>query len=203
MTLQDISVGMFQELWKINKSEIDVEEKMTEMVAVLSNKTTNEVDSMTIPEFNVLAKQVQDILSEPLPNNKPPKKLCGYSICYEPGKLTRGQYITVLHFMKGDIIENCHFILASLALDDDGKHPSDQHNSIAEAMQAAKLVDIYPACLFFCDLFKVSMESLQSFLVKELMEKGAKPATAIQAISDLMSGLDGFTMLSKSQTLKE
>ena len=203
MTLSEITVGQFQELWKINKSDLDPEEKLTEMVAAISGKTTNEVDQLTVPEFNKLAKEVKEILSQPLPDSKPPKTLCGYGITYEPARLNRGQYVTVLHFVKGDVVENCHLILASLTYDPKtGKHDSERHKEIAEQMQEAKLVDVYPATVFFCELFKVSMKSLQSYLVKELMTKGAKPGMAVEAVSSLMTGLDGFLMPSRSQTSK-
>lgn len=203
MTLQDITVGQFQEIWKVNKSEIEPEEKMTEMVSILSGKTTNEVDSMPVLEFNKLAVQIKEMLSQPLPNVETPKMLCGYKMCYEPGKLNRGQYVTLMHFVKGDVVENCHYILATLAYDPvTNKHHAERHKEIAEELQEAKIVDVYAATVFFCDLFKASMRSLQSYLVSELLTKGATPKMAVEAITTLMEDLDGYLMPSKLQTSK-
>ena len=47
-----MTLGQFQEIYKISRSDIDEEDKMTEMVAAMTGRTPNEVDSLSIPEFN-------------------------------------------------------------------------------------------------------------------------------------------------------
>lgn len=204
MTLENLTVGQFQEIWKIQKTEMDQEEKMTEMVSVLSGKSPTEVDDMPVPEFNKLAISIKDMLSQQMPTVQVPKMLCGYKMCYEPAKLNRGQYVTLMHFVKGDIVENCHHVLATLAFDPiTNKHDSERHKEISEQMQDARMVDVYAATVFFCDLFRASMISLQSYLVRELITSGAKPKTAVAAMTTLMEDLDGYLTPNKLQTLKE
>jgi len=177
---------------------------MTEMVSVLSGKTVSEVEAMTIPDFNKLAKEISEELKKPLPEGKPLKHIKGHAINYEPAKLSRGQYITVQHFIKGDIIDNAHLILASLTYNEKTKkHEADKHSKIAEELQGAELTDVLPSCVFFCNLFAASIRSLENYLLKDLLSKGMRPEIALQQMTTLMNGLDGYTMLSRSQTLKE
>ncbi len=203
MTIHDITLGQFQEIYKINKSDLPDEEKLTELVSAISGKTANEVDNLTIPEFNTLAKQVTTILSTPLPESKPQRTICGYGITYEPAKLTRGQYITVNHFVSKDTVENAHYILASITYDlKTNKHEAEKHSEIAEKLQDAKLAEVLPACVFFCKLFTASMKGLENYLIRKLVSKGMKPKIAVEIMKDSMKGLDGFITQSRSQTLK-
>lgn len=203
MTIQDITLGQFQEIYKINKSDLPTEEKLTELVAAISGKTTNEVEELSIPEFNKLSKQVQEVLSSPLPQSKPERTICGYGITYEPAKLTRGQYVTVNHFVSKDVVENCHYIMASLTYNTKtGKHEADKHSEIAEKLQDAKLVDIYPTCVFFCQLFADSMKSLENYLLRQLIQKGMNPMAATEAMTGLMNDLAGSIMPNRSQILR-
>lgn len=191
-----ITLGLFQEIYKIQKSEIPDEEKITEMVAILSGKTVSEVEQIPFPEFNKLAIQVMEMIEAPLPEAKPQKKIAGYTICYEPAKLTRGQYVTLMHFMKGDVVENAHSIMASLVVED------ADHNEVAEKMQDVSLSEIYPACLFFCELYRVSIRSLENYLVREMLKKKIPLSKCQEIVKGLMTDLDGFTMLNEWQSLR-
>ena len=198
-----LTLGQFQEIWRIHKSDIQDEEKLTEMVAVLSGKSPNEVDQLTIPEFNKLAAQVKEILSQEFKTDKPQRELCGYGVCYEPAKLSRGQYVTLMHFMKGDVVENAHLILASITYNlKTKKHESDKHQEIAEALQDAQVSEVLPVCFFFSKLFVDSMSSLKSYLVAEMMKKGMSPRIALDYLTTLMDGLDGFITPKEWQSLR-
>jgi hypothetical protein len=203
MTIQDMTLGQFQEIYKVQKSDMDAEDKMTEMVAIMTGKTGKEVEEMSIPDFNTIAGAVTAFLKAPIPEKKPQRQLAGWQILYEPGKMTRGQYVTMMHFMGGDIVENAHLIMACLALDPKTKkHPADRHAQIADAMQDVVFSDIYPACLFFCQLFAASMTGLESYLARQLMARGMSPTMARQQIRTLMEGLAGSIMPNGSPTLK-
>lgn len=203
-SLSTLTLGQFQEIWRIHKSDIDQEEKLTEMVAVLAGKTVNEVDQLTIPEFNSLAGQVKEILSQDFKTDKPHREILNYGICYEPAKLSRGQYVTLMHFMKGDVVENAHLILASITYNPKTKkHEADKHAEIAEHLQDAPVVHVLPVCFFFSKMFVDSMNSLKSYLVSEMMKKGASPRIALDYLTTLMGGLDGFITPREWQTLRD
>lgn len=190
-----------QKIYRINKSELPEEDKMTEMVACLSGKSTEEVEELLLPDFNKLASQVRDALANEIPVQKPKKVICGHGITYEPSKLNRGQYITVNHFMGKDVIENAHLILASISYNPKtGKHEDEKHEEIAKDFLEADMTDVLAACVFFCQLFESFIKSLRSYLVKESTWKMSLKQR--EAMTVLMKDLAGFTMLSRSQTSK-
>lgn len=195
-----MTLGQFQEIYKIHKSDIDREDKMTESVAILSGKTVREVEAMPVPEFNKLAKEVRDSLTKPVNIGKPEREILDYGICYEPAKLTRGQYVTLQHFLQGDWYENAHLILASITYNPKtGEHEADKHQEIAERLAGVEVEYILPSCVFFCQLYENSMTGLGSYLVKELRKAVRDPKDLATALSALTNALDGFTMLNRSQ----
>jgi hypothetical protein len=182
-----ITLGQFQEIHKLQKAEMDLEEKTTEMVAVLAGKTIKEIEDMPVPEFNKLSTKVIEVISKPIPIGKPQPTIAGYRITYEPAKLTRGQYVTLMHFMKMDVVENAHNIMAALVNE-------ENHSEIADKMQAEPMETIYPACVFFCELYKTSILGLRKYLVKEMLKKKIPMKKCQEMLADLTNGLDGFTM---------
>lgn len=195
MTIENITLGQFQELYRISKSDLSEEDKITESVAAMAGITVRQCEDMSVLDFNKKAKEIINVLKTPLPEAKAKKEICGYGILYEPAKLNRGQYVTLQHFLKWDIILNCHLIMASLTYNlKTNLHDGNSHADIAEKMKEAKLVDIYPACVFFYTLFKTSIMSLRSCLVKDMMKTGMKKKQAEAAMMNLKAALDGFTM---------
>lgn len=206
VTLENITVGQFQELYKVQKSSQDDLDKMTESVSILSGKTVREVEEMLLPEFNNLSQQITKIWEayRNVPERKPSRIIKGYGILYEPGKLTTGQYVTAMHFMKGDVIENMHFLMASITYNiKTGKHEAEKHPKIASDLQDALFMDVHAACVFFCHLFTRSIQGLESFFLKEMIRSGMKPLKARQYLRTLLMNLDGFTTLSGLPNLKE
>lgn len=206
--IEEITVGQYQELYAIQKSDLDELDKITESVSVLSGKTARELDEMPVVEFNKLASKLNEALSCDLPKTNPKKFIeCEksvYGLYYEPSQLNRGQYVTVLHFMNGDVISNCHLIMASITYNPKTKkHEAEKHTSIAEDIKSAKFIDVYAACVFFCSLLKNSINSLQGFLEKETSRKGVKKEIVRRVLMDLLIVMDGFTQPKGLQTLKE
>ena len=182
------------------------------MVAILAGKTVNEVEAMKVPDFEKLAIKVKEALREPIINQKPeeavneyptPEKVvAGYGITYEMGKLDRGQYVTVMHFLQGDYIENAHLILASITYNPKTlKHEPERHQQIADELQGVDLAIIAPCLLFFCRVFETSIKSLGSYLAKELT-KGKNPQEKSYLLTTLTAALDGFSTQSRLQNLR-
>ena len=192
-----LTLGRFQEIYKISKSDLEDEEKMTEIVACMSGMTVAEAEALPYIDFNTKAREAKEILSANIPETKPKKQLAGWGITYEPANLTRGQYVTVQHFMSGDPIENAHLILASISYDlKTKKHQEDKHLEIAEKFQELDMADILPSCVFFCQLFAASMKGLQNFLARELKKKGKNP----KAVASLINALGGIITQNRLQT---
>jgi len=198
-----ITLRQYQSLYAITKSELDEWDRVTESVAVVTGKTSREVEDMPVMEFNTQAKIVTDILTtEIIIAAKKIIEVNGrsYGILYEPSKLTRGQYVTIQHFLQGDLIDNCHLIMASLTYNPKTKkHEAERHNEIAEDFKDVDFAIIYSACVFFCDLFKTFIKSLQDYLVKETKMNKMEVQ---KILGDFSSVMDGFIPQSKLQNLK-
>lgn len=196
--MKELTLGQFQEITGLQKSNQSEEDKMTEMVAILTWKSPREVDEMNIVDFNRAAQEVITSLSAPLPEEKPSRIINGVGITYEPSKLNRGQYITVNHFIKQDVISNAHNILAALSYNvKTGQHEPERFTEIAELLQSAPMRTVVSTCLFFCNLYAASMKTLKNFLEEEMTKKGMSRAKIQEEMNHLMTVLDGFTTQSK------
>ncbi len=207
MPFTHMKVLQYQELYRIAKSEIDEMDKVTESVAVLTGKTTRQVDEMPVTEFNKLATEAINSFKEEIsPKAEKSFEVNGrtYYLLYEPGKLTRGQYVTLQHFLQMDVVENCHYILAALTYDKKtGKHDSDRLQEIADDILDADFKVVYSSCLFFCKLFTYSISNLRGYLGREMKKKGMRKEEVNQLLKNFKSVMDGFTMPKESQSLKE
>lgn len=213
VTLSTLTVGQFQALYAVQKSNQDELDKITDCVAILTGKTSAEVDDMPLSEFNAISAQIRQIFSQPMPEAKAKQiiKANGkeYGITYTPGKLRAGQYVEYQGWIQGDLVDNLHMILASISypvkkygfLRRKGVNDSSKHEHVANDFKEAKFIDVYGACLFFCELLKGSIKALEGFLVKEL--KGIKTTKEVkQLVTDLLNSLDGFTPQNRSLSLK-
>lgn len=201
--MEDLTLGQFQEILYLQKSDISEDEKMTEMVAILLRKSVKEVDEMPVLVFNQQAKIINEYLRMSLPDDSPKRIINGVGITYEPAKLNRGQYVTVNHFISKDIIDNAHNILAALSYNPKtGNHEPDKFSETAALLQDAPMRDVVSTCLFFCNLYAASMKALKNFLAAELIMKKVPKKKAIEAVEGLMTALDGYTTQSRSQTLR-
>jgi len=210
VTLSTLTVGQFQALYSIQKSSQDELDKMTDCIAVLTGKTAAEVDDMPLSEFNAISAQIAGVFSQPMPEAKAKQiiKANGkeYGITYEPGKLRAGQYVEYQGFSQGDLVENLHLLMASLSypvkrywfIKRKGKNDSNNHENVANDFKEAKFIDVYSACLFFCEVLKGSIKALEGYLVKQL--KGVKTEAEVKILmTDLLAALDGFTPQSRLQ----
>lgn len=208
-TLETLTVGQYQELFAIHTSEMDDLDKVIQSVCVLTGKSESEVEEMSLSDFNKTSSTLATIFSKQ-PDSKPKRFLQinskEFGVTYEPRYLSAGQYIEIQTWIKEGYIQNIHKIMASLVYPVKrklfrkvrGKYDAEQHPEISEGIKDCLFIDIHSACVFFCQLWKASMESLRGYLVKDLLNKGMRPKE-IQMILQLVS--DGSTMQGGSQSL--
>lgn len=90
-----LTVGQYQELWAIAKSEDLPEDKSTQSIAVVTGKTPAEVDDLPLNEYKLLDREIAKSLNELRLNTKPVsflkvgKKL--YQVNYKVGRSGRGR----------------------------------------------------------------------------------------------------------------
>ncbi len=208
-----LTVGQYQELWAIAKSEDLPEDKSTQSIAVVTGKTPAEVDDLPLNEYKLLDREIAKSLNELRLNTKPVsflkvgKKL--YQVNYKVGTLRAGQNTELQHWLKeNDWIKNMDKILASAVVPCRRtlwwtlplKNRSEDHEQVSEDMQAVDFSEAYGCVVFFCKIFAASIKGILPSLIPEMMKAGKTREQALTFQTDLMKTLDGFTIQNGSLT---
>lgn len=210
MRWSDITVSQFQDIHRLSlDTDLDDMDKVTRSIAILFNKTENEVDNMAMYEFSNLAKQCNFLFTDTIPG-KPEKYISigskKYGIQYDPKKLTHRQYVEVIHFSEKPI-ENMHLIMASLVQPVRfglwRKNKASDHEKIAHDMLNARVIDVYHSCVFFCKLYANLIGVIRGSLVSEMMMKGLTKDQSESLVSHSQNAMDGFIQPEKWQLLKD
>ena len=146
-----LTVGQYQQLYIIAKSEDDELDKSMQSVEVITGKSA---DDMPLNEFNKLSREIVAAINSQRLNTKPVsflksgKKL--YQVNYKVGTLRAGQNAELQHWLKDkDWIQNMDKILASIVVPIKsylwvklpGKNQSEKHTreEQSELIMATKL----------------------------------------------------------------
>lgn len=207
-----MTIKQFQELWYISQStEYDLD-KSIKMVGVVTGMTPDEVEKLPMIKFNKICARIQnsfEIFNKKLLSTKPKQYVFVnrriYKLHYRVDKLpiNAGKYVEVVTFAK-DVVNNLHKIMASIAepINWRGKPYKRDHDDIARDFEQVNFEAAYHAAVFFYTHYRVSMQLIQPYLVKELMSKGVTKEKAEGTLNDLLMYLDGCTMPKWSQISK-
>jgi hypothetical protein len=204
-----LTVGQYQELYSISKSNLDEIDKAIQSVGIVTGKTERQLDDMPVSEFNALSKTVITSFEKARFNNKPStylrsgKKL--YKIDFDVSNISAGQYIEVQEWLKGDLIDNMDKILASICRPVNDyylfkrvrKYDGSQHPYVCRDMKEVDFNEAYGCIVFFCQLLIGSIKALEVYLSKELPQ--TERQNLLKAIVDLPSVMDGFTVQQELQ----
>lgn len=208
MNWENITVEQFQEIYRLSiNTSLDELDKLTRVMCILLDKTENEIDEMTVSQFNTLAKECAFVLTDKIPG-KPEKciniGIKKYAINYNPSKLRHRQYVEILHFSDKPI-DNLHYLMASIVnpvkFGLRKKNKAEMHEAIARDMLKAKLIDVYHSCLFFCKLYVNSITVIRGYLEMEMTEKGMTKEQAKEAVSLSLNAMGGFIQQERWQSL--
>lgn len=199
-SLSNLTVDEYQLLYSIHKAEGDDVDKSVDLVSILTGKTREEVNDMPIYEYREKSREISVIFSGPAEPAKPKQKIKiygkSYRVCLNPRNISAGQYIDLQHFLKGNMIENLHKIMACLVVPYKfwgvGKYDGANHELIAEGILNCKFSDIHGTCVFFLLLWSNSIKAISPFLSREIQKK-----TGMLSQTDLQSVMDGSIMLSR------
>ena len=207
-----MTIKQFQELYYVATSkDIDLD-KSIKMVGIVTNKTPEQVESMSMVRFNLLCARVHNefkLFEKDLLKSKP-KKIVRvgkrfYKINYDIAKAKASTYVEVATFST-DIIQNLHKVMASIVTPIKfkwGKWVETDHEDLAKDMEKMEFEAAYHAAVFFYTLFNVSMKVIQPYLINEIMENGITKEKATEILTISQNILDGFIMPKWSQTSKE
>ena len=205
-----MTIKQFQELYYVATSEDMDLDKSIKMVGIVTGKTPEQVEKMSMRKFNILCGAVHNhfkIFEKDLLKGKP-KKIVRvgkrfYRINYDVTKCKSSTYVEVSTFST-DIIQNLHKIMASIVTPVKFKWGRwVEHEELASDLEQMDFEVAYHAAVFFYTLFNVSMQVIQPYLINEMMKKGIAKEEATEMLTNSQSILDGFIMPKWSLTSKE
>jgi hypothetical protein len=208
-----MTILQFQELYYIAQGkDIDID-KSIKMVGVITGQTPAQVEKMPMAKFNRICANITksfEHLSSHLLKTKPQSIVfvkgrfyrLHYRIDREP--INAGKYVEAVTFGK-DVVENLHKIMATIAtpITWRGKEYSRPHEDIAKDFESMDFKAAYHAAVFFYTHYRVSMQIIQPYLVKELVAKGQSREEVEVILNNSLTILDGFTMPKWSLNLRQ
>ena len=205
-----MTIKQFQELYYVATSDDMDFDKSIKMVGIVTGKTPEQVERMSMIKFNFLCGMVHrqfKIFEKDLMKGKP-KKIFRvgkrfYKINYDVTKCKSSTYVEVSTFST-DIIQNLHKIMASIVTPVKFKWGRwVEHEELASDLEQMDFEVAYHAAVFFYTLFNVSMRVIQPYLVSEMTKKGIAKEKAEEILMTSQNILDGFIMPKWSLTSKE
>lgn len=186
-----ITVGQFQDIYKISNLDIDDLDKNILMVQAITGKSTNEINDMPAKKFKdlslKLSRMVKNDLSK-IDDRKPQKFIVVnrrmYQLHYDITRMTSGRYVEAATFST-DPIGNLHKIMATMAVPVGltwrgvraKPYDASLHEQIAADMKEADFSVAYHAMVFFYAVFNESMKILNTSgnpQERELMEQSLR-----------------------------
>lgn len=205
--IDNLTVGQYQELYSIHTSQDDDIDKVIASVAILTGKPRWEVEEMSLKAFTESSRDITALFLNPQIKEKVVKSVRvngkKYAVILNARKLSYGQYVDIQHFLKGNMIDNLHKLMACLLVPVKygflkGKYDGENHEKIAEGIRALKFYEVHSTCIFFSKLWNLSIKAIQEYLTKELTKAmKTKNLPEIITTTDLQRLLDGYLTLSR------
>lgn len=131
MTWKNITLGKYQQIEAINKTDLPEIDKVLHTACIVYDKTEYEIDNEKPVKVVKMISKIQSIFETPL-NAKACARIGKYDINYDVSKITFGQYIELSFFIANGIEKNIHYILATMANRWMRKHTTRDHREKAE-----------------------------------------------------------------------
>lgn len=206
MNWKDVTVWQWQQLQAITKKKDDTElDKAVKTLAILTNRTESQIDSLSISELNKELKAI-DWISKTDANPKPVDfiKVNGkkYRCIYDVRQIPFARYIESKFFSE-DVVLNLHKIAASMVRPMKltwrgwkvAKYDASKHEDYAQDLLSAPFEAIYGSVVFFCQVFSDSIKSSKDFMKEDLMKNGMTEEEAEMTMEVLCAAMDGFIKL--------
>ena len=198
MKFEKITISQFIKCKTIAELETDPLNRNIKLLAELTNKTFDEVESMPIDKLKLALKSFSEIENlNPNARVKMDFKVNGrrFKCIWQTQKLTAAQYIDTTSFCKDEasIINNIHNILAAICVEKTWygkvkKYDGVNHKEVADLfLNHMKIEVAYPIMLFFCRYYKELADNILIYLEQEAEKALAK----VKPILDKHSKLNG------------
>lgn len=198
MNWSDLNLFQYQQLVKALSIEDDID-KTVKIVSIVTNKTENEVLSMSIADFNK-EKEKLNFLSEEIQGN-PVKyiKVNGkkYKCIYDVRNIPAARYVESKVF-GADLVNNIHKMAATMVMPMKktifgwkvDKYDAAKHEEYAQDMLEARFVDVYHSAVFFLSVYLNWIKVSEDYLMEEL-KKMKIPSEEAEAVQDFLKYMDG------------
>lgn len=182
MKFNKITIGQFLKCKTIADLEPDLINRNIKLLAELSGKTFDEIESMPIEQLTAALKDFNKFeLLNPNAKVRMDFKVNGrrFKCIWQTQKLTAAQYIDATSFCKDEknIVGNIHNILASICVEKTWygrvkKYDGLNHKEVADLFYNHLKIDVaYPIMLFFCKYFKELGDNILIYLEQEAMNQ--------------------------------
>lgn len=184
----ELTIKQFLRCKTIADLESDPLQRKINMLAEVSGKTVDEIESLPISELNTqLAKFSSIEALTPTDKVKMKFKVGGkrFECIWRTQEMTSYQYIDATSFCN-DPVNNIHNILAAITVERDilgrrKKYDGTKHKERAELFyNEMKIKDAYPIMLFFCNYLEALSHNTQIFLTEEVMRLKAMAEKFLQ-----------------------
>lgn len=202
MTWDDITIEQFAELQKTFKDKPDnIVDKLNQRIlqtSIITGKDLDEVERMTLKELD----EIDKLIKTPLPT-KLHKRFRINGIVYEfitnARELAGGQYMSIMESIKEDPFDHLHVVMFNISRPikitlKGFKSYEFEASEIPDRIEDFKKMPISianPIAVFFCNLSKDLMISLQDYSLKnqEILTKRIKQM--IQELEEDLQDGDG------------
>ena len=173
----ELAIKQFLRCKTIADLESDPLQRKINMLAEVSGKTVDEIESLPISELNSQLSKFSSIEAlTPTDKVKMKFKVGGkrFECIWKTQEMTSYQYIDATSFCN-DPVNNIHNILAAITVERNifgrrKKYDGTKHKERAELFyNEMKIKDAYPIMLFFCNYLEALSHNTQIFLTEEVM----------------------------------
>lgn len=206
MNWKNVSVWQWQQLQAIAKKNEDTElDKAVKTLAILTDRTENEIDSLSVAKLTQELKGISWISKEEAkPKPVDVIKVHGrrYRCIYDIRNIPFARYIESKFFAE-DVVLNLHKIMASMVRPMKltwrgwkvAKYDASKHEDYAQDLLSAPFEAVYGSVVFFCQVFSDSIKSSRDFMTQDLITNGMTEEEAEMTMGLLCEVMDGFIKL--------
>ncbi len=130
MNWDKITLGKFQQIDEVNKSDLQDIDKVLFSMCILYDMTENELNEADPKKVINMMSRIESVFVKQF-TPEPCSKIGAYFINYDVSVITLGQY-TELAFFFSDPLKNAHYVLATMAKRWLRKHTTSDHRKKAE-----------------------------------------------------------------------
>ena len=196
MKFEKITISQFIKCKTIAELESDPLNRNIKLLAELTGKSFDEIESMPIDKLTIALKSFSEIESlNPDAKIKMDFKIKGrrFKCIWQTQKLTAAQYIDATSFCKDEasIINNIHNILAAICVEKTWygkvkKYDGINHKEVSDLFYNNMKIEVaYPIMLFFCKYYKELADNILIYLEQEAEKAMEKVKQTVDKVSKL------------------